>query len=300
MSRFCELHTNCCPLYYPTKFGKEALCDFGDFTNDRNTIEQWLFTVDVEYFVCALEDKGLIERLVTTSTILWDRWDAYHYHRGISTWKELRREITKYFLCSEEEWIRFSKCQGFGHISTVCPNKRTITIDQIRRWRKEDTMFQIVPAPKDIVQDTKAAEVTQPPIPTIVEQAVIIAPPEIEAGNHVSIFETSNTRIEVLENIQVVENFVEKEFEVQAPQRNPIVFVHNTYDDPIIIEETNHEDLIVPMEPTLEGFASKPHQTILLHNYFQVLLALHVLLIDSVRRIWMVSWSNKHLRQVFS
>ena len=61
MSRFCELHTNCCPLYYPTKFGKEVLCDFGDFTNDRNTIEQWLFTVDFEYFVC--ETGATIEEM---------------------------------------------------------------------------------------------------------------------------------------------------------------------------------------------------------------------------------------------
>ena len=134
MSHFCELHTNCCPLYYPINFGKEVLCDFGNFTNDRNTIKKSLCTIDFEYFVCDLEDKGLIEMLVTTSDILWDWWEAYHYHRGISTWKELRREITKYFLCSEEERVRCSKCQGSGHISTVCPNKRAITIDQIRRW----------------------------------------------------------------------------------------------------------------------------------------------------------------------
>ena len=163
-------------------------------------------------------------------------------------------------------------------------------------------MFPIVPLVKDIGQDTKAKEVTQPPIPTDVEQAVILIPHEIKAENHVSIFQSANTKIEVLENIQLLDNFVEEKFAVregQAPQQNSIVFVHNSYDDLIIIEETKHEDLIVTMESTLEGFTPKPQQTILLHIYFQVLLVLQVLLFDSVRKIWMISWPHKHLGQVF-
>ena len=131
-----ELHTNSCPLYYPDKFGWEVLCDFGGFTNVGLQFYEWLFYVTNVQYKYHLEDKGLIERVVQTSNILWDWWvrrEAYLRLRGISilTWSALHQDI----------------------LDTFPPPKETILTPPVLEDKKQDSLLESLNTKDEVLEN---------------------------------------------------------------------------------------------------------------------------------------------------